>query len=183
MLGERNRGVGVVRADDGETAGVDEPVERLDAFLGSALRQARVLFEDELVTPVEHAAFDALVEGHTDLALEVAPLHAEPADADRFEPQPPFFPGFALFSERRRPPAVRQEAGVAAAAPSALGRQEPVAFVDEISEDESGVVIAHDRSLGDRDPHVAATRPVPALALAMDTALGTSMRMVPEGEQ
>ena len=82
-----------------------------------------------------------------------------------------------------RPPAVRQEAGVAATSSSARGGEEPVAVVDEIGEHVPPVVVAHDRALGHRDHRVGAAGPVAALALPVDAVVGPPMRMVAKREQ
>ena len=89
-LGKGHGRVGVVGPDDGDAPCVDEAVVRLDPGLCGALRKPRVLLEQELVAAVQQAAFDAFVERHADLTLESAPLHSEPADLYRLEPQPPF---------------------------------------------------------------------------------------------
>ena len=88
-----------------------------------------------------------------------------------------------MFRERRRPPAVRQEASVAAAASSALRGEEPVAFVDEVGQHEARFVVAHDRALGDRDQGVGTAGPVATLALAVNAVAGAAMRVVSKPEQ
>ena len=78
------------------------------------------------------------------------------------EPQPALLAVLALLGERRRPARVRQEAGVAPAAPAAVGREPAVAVVHEVGE-QLAVAIAHDGALGHVDDEVVAAR---AVALA-----------------
>src|SRR3546814_11174573 len=62
----------------------------------------------------------------------------------------------ALLGEGRRPAAVRQEAGVTPATPTALGDQEAVARVHEIGEDGVAVLRLDLRALGHGHDHVFA---------------------------
>src|SRR3546814_1183810 len=89
----------------------------------------------------------------------------------------------ALLGEGRRPAAVRQEAGVTPATPTALGDQEAVARVHEIGEDGVAVLRLDLRALGHGHDHVFAATTVLALALAVGAAPGNPVRVVLEREQ
>ncbi len=98
------------------------------------------------------------------------------------EPQPVLLADLALLGEGRRAPAVRQEAGVAPAAPPALGGQPAVARVEQVGQI-GAVLVAHHRALGHRHLDVGATPPVLPLALSVGPALGGAVGVVLERDQ
>ena len=151
--------LGVVETDDSEV-GLQRG-ERVVGHLGLGRRDAR-----------DQGALPGVRESDEGDVGDEPQLHVEPA----------LFARLALLGERRRPPPVGQEAGVAAAAPAASGRQPGVALVHEIGDDRA-VLLLDRRALGHRDARVRAVGPVPPAALAVDPVRRPTEGMVLEAEQ
>ena len=76
----------------------------------------------------------------------------------QLEQQPALLAVLALLRERRRPPRVRQEAGVPTSSAAAGGGPPSVTVVHEVGEHRAGVHLLDDRALRNRDGDVAAGR-------------------------
>src|SRR5439155_14388229 len=96
--------------------------------------------------------------------------------------QPSLLTDLALFRERRRPPEVVQEAGVALATATAAGGHPAVAGRDQVGQ-HLAVLTAHDRALRHGDEEVVATGTVPALARAVGAVGRAAVRVLLEREQ
>ena len=141
------------------------------AALGRPLDEPGDVGEHELVLVEAHDA-EVRLEGRERIVADLRPGRAHRRDQRRLarvrepdergvghelqlEPQPALLAVLALLGERRRPAGVRQEPGVAASAPAAVGGEERVAVVDEVGEQLAALVHAHDRALGDGHREVA----------------------------
>ena len=101
----------------------------------------------------------------------------------QLEPQPALLAVLALLGEARCPPPVAQELGVAAtAAPTGRG-QPAVAVVQQLGEHLAVVEVLDDGALRNGDLEIPATTPVEILALAVDAAAGSSVRVIAKRQQ
>ena len=101
----------------------------------------------------------------------------------QLELEPALLAVLALLGEARRPPPVVEELGVAAPASPAGGGEEAIAVVEQLGQHFVRVEVLHDRALRHLDLERLAAPAVQILALAVNTAAGTTVRMVTEGEQ
>ena len=88
----------------------------------------------------------------------------------------------ALLGEARCPPIVPEEAGIATSAPTALGRQPPVALVDEVG-DHGPFGIGDGRAEGNRYHEIASPGTVLAPAGPVTAVFGPAERVVTERQQ
>ena len=101
----------------------------------------------------------------------------------KFETQPVLLAVLALLGEAGGAPLVRQELGVAATTPAPGRGEPPIAVVDEFGEQLAGVEVEHRGADRHVDLEGLAATAVEILALAVDTALGAAVRVVPKGEE
>ena len=101
----------------------------------------------------------------------------------QLELQPDVLAVLALLGERRRPPLVRPELGVAAPAAPAGGTQPAIAMVGEVGQQLAGVQVGRDRAFRHHHLERLATLAVLVLALAVHAVLGATVRVVAKREQ
>jgi hypothetical protein len=100
----------------------------------------------------------------------------------QLESQPAVLAVLALLGERGRPPRVREELRVAAAALPAPGCEPEIAVMQEVGQHRA-VAVAHNRAFGDVDDQVGPARAVALVATPVHTRRRPPVRVVTEGEE